>query len=61
MVLCALWADYYLHSWIKTPNLDHQTLMTIISINAIYVPNLDKTTTKQNFTCDIYKSMYVEV
>ena len=46
MGLCAPWANYYLHIWIKPPNLDHQTLMNLLPKTVMYIPNLDKTITK---------------
>ena len=60
MGLCAPSSDSYLHNWIITANLDHQTLMTLISKTVMCTPKQRKTLMKWTFPCDFLKSMYVE-
>ena len=60
MKLFEPWANSHLYNWINMPNIDHKTLMTLLSTTVMCAPKLLNTISKWTVTCDVYESMYVE-
>ena len=59
MRLCAPYSYSYLHNWINTPNLNHQTFIFLLLLTVMCLLKQCKILMKWTFPNDVYKPKYM--